>query len=356
MLVGAGCRARTPAVPGPEGLEQAVSKGGAIPITVVEQLALTDVPAGFDPTGSIAVGPECQAWRADSVFLGPIPEDRCALWSDPEVVVAPDGLAVARLSGASVTLEGKAMRGSLRCEGCAAVQDLAWSGEGDRIALVREGGSAVEIWSVAQRSKLRELPLPHEGRVAYAELGWSGSLYVLLATADERPACGEGDNVDEDTGCIGYYESESFGGEARIVYSLIRYASLDAEPSVEALRAWGGEGPPIGYDLISSARLDPGGRCLYYEVIDSEPRASIGSRISSRSLEGGCDFDHPDDDAAGYWSLDSSYWLEPEELRAMLEIEGLAEDFFAGRPIAAGPTSVTAAQLEALGIAAERLR
>ncbi|MCA9711822.1 MAG: hypothetical protein KDK70_38655, partial [Myxococcales bacterium] len=313
LLAVAGCRTSTPVVaPGPEAapvVKQSPAPEAAVPIVVVEQQALTDVPAGFDPTGTIVLDGECRAWTEDGTYLGEAPEDRCIAWSDDEARISPDGRIVAKIAGSAVALEGPGTNASLACDGCKPIMGLGWSPQGDRLAVVREGTKTVELWSVEQRAKLDELPLAPGGKVVGVQVGWSTALYVLLTKADERPLCDELEEVDEDTDCLYDYMVDGFE-DGLVEFSLARYPSLDGEPEIEPVRTGDSGAVYMGYDVVTRARLDPGGRCLYYEESDSEPRESIGSRITVLALAGACTLDHADTNDQWYWSLESAEWTQ----------------------------------------------
>ncbi|MEM9461238.1 MAG: hypothetical protein AAGF11_44150 [Myxococcota bacterium] len=326
LLAVAGCRTTTPVAPEPlpePVIQPEPDPEPRVPITLVEQQVLTYVPAGLDPSGTIVLGSECEAWDDDGIFLGTIPEPQCSLWSDPEVRVSPDGRFVARLSDAAVTLEAEGAPVTLACDGCKPLAGLAWSPQGDRLALVREGKvDAVEIWSIEDQRKVKDLPLPLDSPVDDAQVGWSTSLYVLLTLADLRPSCDElsedeyavdeeGNEYEPGVDCTDYYGTATNDDDESITFSLARYPSLDAKPEIEPVDTGADEGSILGsmYNLVTQAWLDPSGNCLYYEETDSEPRESIGSRIATRSLAGACaDVYGEDDDDDTYWSLDSVEW------------------------------------------------
>jgi len=311
----AGCRVASPTVE-PDSTIASVAAAPAeptVPIVIVEQQVLTGVPSGFDPTGRIVLDSECQAWVDDGSFLGTIGDDLCAAWSDSEAMASPDRVHRARADGSSVVIEGSGPARTVACEGCAPVLALAWSPEGDRIAVLREGAERLEAWSAATLARVAEVPLGWEGQIVTAQLGWGSELTLLVATKDERPMCEDLEEYDEDADCIDYNESDGEWGA--VDWSVVTYASFEAAPDIEELEAGTAAGPMPwmgSYDVISDARLDPGGRCVYYEEYDSGERESIGSRLSTVALSGDCLLEYSDEEESDewYWSLDSTEWTE----------------------------------------------
>ncbi len=92
LLLAAGCPGPAPSAP-PEPVPPAPDpprEVTLIPVEAVVQYEQLWPPAGFDPSGRVAVGRRCGAWR-DDVYVGRISEERCAAWTRPEADEPSDG-------------------------------------------------------------------------------------------------------------------------------------------------------------------------------------------------------------------------------------------------------------------------
>jgi len=349
LLFLAGCRTAPPATalpPSGSGASESARPGAAevVPVMMVEQQVLTEVPEGFDPTGRIRLGSSCAAWNDQGVYLGTVPEDRCRQWIHAPERTTDDRARSARWDGAVVRLEGAEVAGTLPCEGCAAVVDVAWSPRGDRVAVAREGAETVEIWSAARHERLSTLKHDPLGELVDVQLAWPGSLHVLLATLDDRPECDYEDGDMADGECIDEWEASGYDdGPTR--FTLATHERLGSPPIEE---------PVVATDFfmfVAQARLDPRGRCIYISEFNASMRDELESRVTTQPLAGTCtigdddgmgdddmgddepvidgDLDGDVDDEAydGVWRFASTEWLDEPRPR-FLAMTSTADDEF----------------------------
>ncbi len=320
--------AESPAVPSDASAE-APPPGAELPVFMVEQHVLTEVPLGFDPSGRIRLDSNCEAWNQYGHFVGTVPEDECLEWEGNERRRSPQGNRIAITDGSSVRLEGFEMSGALACDGCKNVDDVAWSPEGDRLAVVRHESKTVEIWSVTSRRRLSTLALTPDGDLVRLALAWPGALYVLESTVDDRPSCDDmdPDEVDWDF-CINEWEEEGYIG-APEDYVVVEYADLESPPTRTPI------GTSDWYQYLAAATLDPLGRCVYVTEFNVSMRDDLESQVTARPLAGECPIDEGAHEYDGDgWRSTTAKWSEGPLPRFMATTSTADDEFTEGLELA----------------------